>query len=402
MKLTVFDKMTYSVSEREYTDNGFLRVPARVARTGTQEYLACELGLTDRGPNEIVVVNRPESSVFDEQSLASYNGSDVTIEHPSEFVAADNYGDLSKGTVLGAARDGDFVKATMIIKSKDAIEAIESGKVQVSAGYTAEYIKAEDGAGYDFEQKNIMINHVALVDRARAGAQARIFDHKAESEKMKITLDNGATVEIEASAEGAQLIKEAIDRGIEAAGQLDAAKATADAQAEKIESLESGMKQFTDGDFIKQAIAEVSKVKDSAALIAGKSFETDSVDTLEIKRQALAQVRDSIDWAEQSDLYVEAAFDFATADAKAKKESDDAEGKEDDEDKKIEKEENNGVEQRERSNDHQIQALSKDAKPTLVKSVDHDAKRKFIDSNRWKVSAGLMTESELNEQAKNA
>lgn len=43
MKCTVFDRAGYRITQREYTDEGFLKVPGRVARTGIQEYLAREL-----------------------------------------------------------------------------------------------------------------------------------------------------------------------------------------------------------------------------------------------------------------------------------------------------------------------------------------------------------------------
>jgi hypothetical protein len=49
----------------------------------------------------------------------------------------------------------------------------------LSCGYTCDLEKAEDGAkwcgiDYDFIQRNIRYNHVAIVDRARAGDDARI------------------------------------------------------------------------------------------------------------------------------------------------------------------------------------------------------------------------------------
>ena len=58
-------------SERTYTDEGFLVVPARISRTGIQEYLAVEMGLTDRDPNDIIRVYRPEEEVFSDLSLSS-------------------------------------------------------------------------------------------------------------------------------------------------------------------------------------------------------------------------------------------------------------------------------------------------------------------------------------------
>lgn len=391
MQVTVFDRSTYKITDREYMDNGFLKVPGRVARTGIQEYLACELGL-DGDPMRIIKVMRPAEEVFNQDSLSSYKGADVTIEHPSGFVDAATYNQISKGTTLEAIQDGDFVRADLIVKSKDAISAVESGKVQLSAGYTAVYDEAPDGADYDYIQRNIRINHVAIVDRARAGAQARLFDNlpfnnKLEQKTMiKVALDSGRSVEIEDGAV-ATLVQDSFERlttrAEDAEGKIEKLQSTSDAQSEKITKLESDLKAANDGEAIKAKIAELASVKDSALNIAGKAFTCDSVDTMEIKRAALAVVRDSIVWADKSDDYVNVAFEFADMD-KDKKDED-----EDEEDMKKSK-----------STDSQRRQLAQDAATPLVKATDHSGKRNFIDSNMWKVNAGQISQADLEAQAK--
>ena len=49
-RVFVQDRQTYKTTHREYTDEGFLRAPGRVAKTGIQKYLRRELGL-DGNPN---------------------------------------------------------------------------------------------------------------------------------------------------------------------------------------------------------------------------------------------------------------------------------------------------------------------------------------------------------------
>lgn len=387
MQVTVFDRSTFKITEREYMDNGFLKVPGRVARTGIQEYLACELGL-DGDPMRIIKVMRPEEEVFNADSLASYNGVDVTIEHPSKFVDSATYNQISKGTALEAVRDGDFVKANLIIKSKDAIDAVQSGKVELSAGYSAVYDEAPSDAPYDFIQRNIKINHIAIVDRARAGRQARLFDkdpNQPEKTMKKVVLDSGRSVELEDGAT-ATLIQDSFDRLNaevkelkDSVIELETVKATSDAQAEKITKLEADLKAATDSEAINKRIQEVAKVKDSAVKIAGKDFTCDSVDVMVIKRAALAVIRDSIEWDKKDDAYVTAAFDFADADMK----------KSDEEEEK-----------KEEMKDSQRRQLAEDASKKTVKSVDSRGKREFMDSNLWKVNAGQLTIAELEAQAK--
>jgi len=314
MKATVYDRASYQVTRREYTDEGFLRVPGRVARTGIQEYLASELGL-DGKPSDIIRVYRAPDQVFDAASLASYEGADVTINHPKGLVNSKNYKAVSVGVVRGSGRqDGDFVQADLIVKDADAIAAIESGKCELSAGYTAVYEKVagttEDGESYDYIQRDIRINHVALVDRARAGASARVFDQKPGDKPMthKVVLDSGRSVEVQDEATAA-LVSDTIERlkaqAAEAQAKADKAQATADAAQEQVEEL----KAKTSDEAIQSAVAAVIKCSENARKIAGKSFSCDSISPLGIMRAALAVARPKVEWADKPDAYVEAAFD---------------------------------------------------------------------------------------------
>ncbi|HFG2000675.1 TPA: DUF2213 domain-containing protein [Vibrio cholerae] len=163
-------------TSRTYTDEGFLKVSGRAAKTGIQEYYAHELGLTDRPHDAVVRVMRFEGEVFSQDSLDSYVGCDLTIEHPDTFVNAQNFKSESVGLITAAARDGDFVLVDMIIKSQDAIDAVHAGKVELSAGYECHYEAAPQGASYDFIQRDIKVNHLAITDSARAGSQVRLAD----------------------------------------------------------------------------------------------------------------------------------------------------------------------------------------------------------------------------------
>ena len=81
--LHITDTVDFAPSSRTYTDNGFLRVKGRAARTGVYQDLASELELTDRAPNDIVNVYRPAEEVFNTDSLSSYSNVDVTNDHPT-------------------------------------------------------------------------------------------------------------------------------------------------------------------------------------------------------------------------------------------------------------------------------------------------------------------------------
>lgn len=317
MPIIVCDRSSYRVTRREYTDEGFLRVPGNVARTGIQEYLARELGLPG-DPNRIIRVYRPAEEVFKDESLASFDGVDVTVNHPDGLVNSENFKKVSAGVVRGVGRrDGDFVQCDLIVKDKAAINAINSGKCELSVGYTAVYTEAPgmtaDGEPYDYVQSDIKINHVALVDRARAGANAKVFDHiptGGNTMPVLITTDSGRSVDV-ADPANAQVVADAFDRltlrATTAEAAAEKAQATADGTAEKL----TAALALGSDDAIKTRVTALGALGATARKVAGDSFTCDSVDPTEVMRAALLVKRPSVDWAAKSPAYIQASFDMA-------------------------------------------------------------------------------------------
>ncbi len=171
-----------AVSGTRRTSDGFLVAEARSVRTGIQLYTGAEVGKPDM---PVVRVYRPADQVFADASLQSFTHAPVTMDHPKDPVTADNWKTLAVGEVSTAAKkDGEWVHLPLVLKDATAISAVESGKRELSAGYTCELVwgdgVAPDGQAYDAQQQNIKINHLAIVDRARAGSQARIGDSASD------------------------------------------------------------------------------------------------------------------------------------------------------------------------------------------------------------------------------
>ena len=330
-RLTVFDRVSHRITHREYTDEGFLKVPGRVARTGIQDYLARELGL-DGDPMRVVRVYRPEDEVFNDASLGTYDASDVTNNHPHSLVTAATYKGVAVGVVRGPGRrDGDFVICDLIVKDQKSIDEIIGGKCELSAGYTAIYDETpgvtEDGQAYDYIQRDIKINHVAIVERARAGANARVFDHNPGGNTMPvfITTDSGRSVDV-ADPANAQVVADSFDRLLKRANDAESKADKAQAIADKAaEDLVEARKASSD-EAINARVVLIGSTQAQARKIAGDSFTCDSLDIIEIKRAALAVKRPKMAWGDKSAGYVECAFD-----AEAEKEPDeddmDEEGK---------------------------------------------------------------------------
>lgn len=320
MPVFICDRSSYRVTRREYTDEGFLRVPGNVARTGIQEYLARELGLPG-DPNRIVRVYRPAEEVFKDESLLSFDGVDVTVNHPDGLVNSKNFKKVSAGVVRGGGRmaaDGIHVECDLIVKDQTAIDSINNGKCELSAGYTSVYVESPgmtiDGEPYEYVQTEIRINHVALVDRGRAGPQAKVFDNKTpiggNTMPVLITTDSGRSVDV-ADPANAQVVADAFDRLLlrttTAEAAAEKAQATADGNAEKL----TAALALGSDDAIKTRVAALGALNTTARKVAGDAFTCDSVDPTEIMRAALLIKRPSVDWAAKSPTYVESAFDQA-------------------------------------------------------------------------------------------
>lgn len=163
------------------TPEGYLichNVP--IARTGEQTYLGQELGLNDLYDQKVIVA-RDESEVFSPAAIASFEGKPITDNHPSENLMPSNYSAYMKGVTQnvrrGTGEDEDKLLADLIFYDPRLISEIEAGKREISCGYDCQYMEQPDGS---FRQTAICGNHVAVVNKGRAGANIAIRDESPE------------------------------------------------------------------------------------------------------------------------------------------------------------------------------------------------------------------------------
>lgn len=162
-------------------NDGYLVGRAKVARTGIQLYKRKELKL-DGDPEGIVRVYRPESAVFDENSMRSYAGKPVVMGHPKDGVDSKSWKELAVGQVGShIARDGQTIIADFSIMDEAAIARVNDGECEISMGYSTPIEVVDgltpDGESYDAIQTGpIVINHLAVVRYARGGEELRIGD----------------------------------------------------------------------------------------------------------------------------------------------------------------------------------------------------------------------------------
>lgn len=218
----------YTISPNQLeTGEGFLickNVP--IARTGTQDYLGSELGLSGGDSGRIIAVLRSPDEVFSEAALASFEGKPVTNDHPPGLIGPDDVKNYEMGHAQNIRRGTgewkDFMIADLHIHDRDLIDAIQNGKREISCGYECDYAKNEDGT---YSQKNIRGNHVAVVDRGRAGKRAAILDsdkNKAEKPERKAMSKKGLFFKIFGQAVKDKSPEEIERLAMDAAAAMDA------------------------------------------------------------------------------------------------------------------------------------------------------------------------------------
>ena len=170
---------------RRMTPEGYLLcqgVP--LARTGEQLYKEDEFLDKETGEPQLkgdqagfIRVHRKPEEVFHPDTMASFEGKPVTVEHPNEFVTPDTHNKLSVGHVQNVRRgegiEDDLLLGDVLITSADAIRYVNKYLPEVSAGYDADYEQNEPGEAF---QRKIRANHAALVERGRAGPRVSIKD----------------------------------------------------------------------------------------------------------------------------------------------------------------------------------------------------------------------------------
>lgn len=165
--------------KQSLTPEGFLLCEdVAVARTGMLIYGPNETPI-EAGPEGLVKIFREPEDVFHLQTIASAQGKPVTNDHPEKDVTPATWKELTHGIALNVRRGegayDDLLLADFLITTSEGIEAVQSGKREVSCGYEADYEETAPGVG---KQTNIIINHIALVEQGRCGPRCAIGDHK--------------------------------------------------------------------------------------------------------------------------------------------------------------------------------------------------------------------------------
>lgn len=277
------------ISLSEDPETGFLKGTARVTRIGVFDYLNADGSIKRelRHPHE----------VFSKKSLDSMAMIPITNDHPkTKMVNSETAKALSIGfTGENVHVDGQFVVVPINITDAAGIAAVKAGRRELSLGYmvTLENKAGNfDGSDYDCVQKDIQYNHLAIVDKARAGSacaikidgsdavqiEKQIINPLQEENMVKVKLDSG--LEYDAAPEVAQALAKAAEQIKAFELKADAAIKAADEARAKADSATAELAKLSARD-IDGEIKAAAKIRGNLERTAATILDAETVAKLD-------------------------------------------------------------------------------------------------------------------------
>jgi hypothetical protein len=286
-----------------------MRVPAYLTRTGVFKY-------SDPNGNTVAEY-RPPEEVFHADSLASVADAPVTVGHVG-MVSPDNHAQLSAGHVRDIRQDGDKVAGTVVLQGRKAIRAVEKGVREVSCGYVCRTDEtpgiAPDGTPYDRVQRDIRINHLALVNVGRAGPEVRLrldaaddqipLEEPKMSDGVKQKVEKFDGVEYDADSEQLAHAKKLTGEVTKLTAKLDAAEADKAKLALEVAALKDPAR-------LDAAVTARAALVDSARKVLGAETKFDGLSDMAIKSAVVAKAYPAIKLDEKSTERTDALFEAA-------------------------------------------------------------------------------------------
>lgn len=196
--------MAQDRSMRSYDEDGRLHVEtSNISKATVNPYYGSEIPNHDKlglEPTKVYYMLRDPEEL--EKAVQTFNNLPLLSKHIP--VSADEpQKDVIVGTTGSDAKfDDGYLKCSLAVWDSEAITGIESGEqMELSSAYryVADMTPGEfNGMRYDGVMRDIVGNHVALVDVGRAGRDVVVSDADPFSERKVMKLKKGAKARIHA------------------------------------------------------------------------------------------------------------------------------------------------------------------------------------------------------------
>ena len=324
LKLQRYD--TSYIKDYSETSEGYLTVHVPITRPGVFPY--------QRNDGTVQMEAKLPEEIFNDRVIYSARSKPVTDEHPNEPVTIENYQKYAKGMSHTDSRIEDLkVYVSITITDRELIRKIHDGKNEISIGFMSDVVAETgtyNGQNYEYVQRNIEINHIAIVEQGRAGPEVAIRADSdawqvdgAEKNNKEGSQKNMAKVKIKdteyevddaVKAHITALEKKATDKEKEQKGDsADALVGRIDALEAKLEAkdaeLEAAKQKVLSEDELNAKVEERVLLLDSAKPLLGDSFDFTGKTDREIKEAVIATTKQDFKGDGKSDDYINAFFD---------------------------------------------------------------------------------------------
>ncbi len=321
--------------------DGYIKANAVVTRSGIFEY--------QNQDGSIRRELRHPDHVWNDDSIQSMKMIPVTNGHPKErMVTPENFKKLAIGyTGENIVKDENHVMANFVITDKEGVDAvIKFGRKELSLGYLVDLDETPgeyEGEKYDAMQTNIRYNHLAIVDKARAGEKARIALDRCDAvefineginmSKRKIKLDDDMEVMVESSVadhverlekdlKNLQDERDRVEDEIKMIrNQLDKALVERDNFKDQVSEMQPVLKSNMDEAKFHAAVKERCQLVEIAKDYLGSSVTSklDSMSNLEIKKEVIRTAKKTVNVDGKNEVYLDGMFDLIVEEKSAKK-----------------------------------------------------------------------------------
>ena len=312
MEMRRFDLLD-DIGKFEKTPEGFLRFfDVKLTRSGIFDYRKADGSIS----KEL----RCDTEVFAQKSLASlHNGLPITNKHPDSnepFVKPENFKNEVVGYSFGEVRqDGDFLRGNLTISDKEAIGAVlDNKRRQISLGYTVELEHKPgifNGERYDCQQKNIRYNHIALVERGRAGPECSLrLDANDAIQILNRSVSVSEKQIIDIDGEALELSEEAVRSFFaKKKEKIQMLEGRVDGLKEALAKEKEGRADAEDSNKIEALVQERIKLLDSCRSLLGSDARLDGKNEREIKEEAIKRHYTGIKLDNKDLAYIDGVFD---------------------------------------------------------------------------------------------
>lgn len=284
---------------------------------------------------------RTPEEVFSADSLETLKAAPVTDDHPPALLTAENAKEYARGTVgEDVRRDGDHVRSRVTVFDAELIAKMRQGKRQLSCGYDCDLDRTPgewNGQRYDAVQKNIVYNHLAIVEVGRAGPSASVrmdaadavmvgaieaCEERADSQQggsMKVRIDGveyDVTEQVAQAldkerAEGKAKLEESAKLASGEKARADKAEATLEEAKKALEKEQAARKDAEDPAKVREQIKARVALESEARKHLGDEVKLDELDEQAIKLAVLGKLSPEFKAEGKSAEYVQARFDAA-------------------------------------------------------------------------------------------